>query len=195
MAANGREIVVVRLRLALTMVGVLTASAAGAQQPLYTGIITPYLGAAAGGDVEGRGVTPGASMAVLDNNGLGAELDVGHTREIDETLFSESAITSVMVNVIGMWRISAVRPFVVAGAGLLRVRAELPVVGLVTSRTDWAFDAGAGVQYMFDDAIGVRGDVRYFRYLQRHDDLPLRDSGFFDYWRTSIGVTFAWPIR
>jgi opacity protein-like surface antigen len=176
-AANGREIVVVRLRLALTMVGVLTASAAAAQQPLYTGIITPYLGAAAGGDVEGRGVTPGASMAVLDNNGLGAELDVGHTREI------------------GMWRISAVRPFVVAGAGLLRVRAELPVMGLVTSRTDWAFDAGAGVQYMFDDAIGVRGDVRYFRYLQRHDDLPLRDNGFFDYWRTSIGVTFAWPIR
>jgi hypothetical protein len=48
---------------------------------------------------------------------------------------------------------------------------------------------------MFDDATGVRGDVRYFRYLQRHDDLPLRDNGFFDYWRTSIGVTFAWPIR
>jgi opacity protein-like surface antigen len=194
-AANGREVVVVRLRLALTIAGVLAASTASAQQPLYTGMITPYLGASAGGDVEGRKLTPGASMTVLDTSGIGAELDVAHTRQIDESRFSESAITSVMVNVVGMWRVSNVRPFVVSGLGLLRVRAALPDAGLVTSRTDWAFDAGAGVLYLFDDLIGVRGDVRYFRYLQRHDDLPLRDNGFFDYWRTSIGVTFAWPIR
>ena len=189
----------VRLRLALTLVGVLAASAVHAQPPLYTGMITPYVGAARGGDVEGPGVTPGVSMAVVDVSGLGAEIDIGHTREIDDTRFSSSAITSVMVNAVGMWQVPVVRrvlrPFVEAGVGLLRVRAEVPDSGLVTSRTDWAFDAGGGVIYMFNDLVGVRGDVRYFRYFERFDDLPLRDNGFFDYWRTAVGVTVAWPIK
>ena len=162
---------------------------------MYTGLITAHIGASAGGDVEGRAVTPGASMSVIDGSGVGAELDIGHSREIDETRFSSSAITSFTVNVIGTWQASVVRPFVVGGVGLLRVRAELPAVGLAVNRTDWAFDAGGGVLYMLNDIFGVRGEVRYFRFVQRHDDLPLRDNGFFDYWRTSIGATFAWPIR
>jgi hypothetical protein len=191
-AAHGREIVVVRLRLALTIVGVLTASAASAQKPLYTGMVTPHLGVAAGGDVEGRSLTPGVSMTVLDTNGLGAELDVGHTRQIDESRFSESAITSVTVNVIGMWQLSVVRPFVTAGGGLLRVRAALPDAGLVTSRTDWAFDAGGGVLYMIDELVGLRGDVRYFRSLQDNEpddefDIALSD---FRFWRGTVGLTF-----
>ena len=189
----------VRLRLALTLVGVFAASAVHAQPPLYTGMITPYVGAAGGGDVEGRSVTPGVSMAVIDISGLGAEVDIGHTREIDDTRFSSSAITSVTVNFVGMWQVPVVRrvfrPFVEAGVGLLRVRTELPDAGLVTSRTDWAFDAGAGVVYMFNDVFGVRGDVRYFRYFERFDDLPLGDNGFFDYWRTAVGLTVAWPIK
>ena len=184
----------VRLRLALTVVGVFIASAAHAQPALYTGLITAHLGASAGGDVEGRAVTPGASMSVVDDGGLGGEIDIGHSRAIDETRFSSSAITSFTVNAIGMWKASVVRPFVVGGVGLLRVRAERPDVGLAVSRTDWAFDAGAGVHYMFNDIFGLRGEVRYFRFMQRHDELPLRDNGFFDYWRTSIGATFSWPI-
>ena len=87
------------------------------------------------------------------------------------------------------------RPFVVAGAGLLRVRTSLAFGEPVTSRTDWGFNGGGGVQWMITDAVGVRGDVRYFRYFQRHDDLPLLDNGFFDYWRTSVGLTFSWPIK
>jgi opacity protein-like surface antigen len=194
-AANGREIAVVRLRLALTIGCVLVAAAASAQPSYYTGMLTAHVGAASGSDVQGRSLTPGASMAVIDEGGVGAELDLGHTLDIDDTLFSESAITSFTVNVVGMWRTAMVRPFVVAGLGVLRVRAEVADVGPVSSRTDWAFDAGGGVIYMINEAIGVRGEARYFRYLQRHDDLPLRDNGFFDYWRTSIGVTYAWPIR
>jgi hypothetical protein len=186
---------VVRVRFALTVAGVLVASLAQAQPALYTGMITPYLGGAGGGDVDGRAVTPGVSMTVLDSSGIGAEVDLSHTREIDDSRFSSSAVTSFTVNVVGMWQAWTLRPFVVSGVGLLRVRAEIAEQGLVTSRTDWAFDAGGGALYMFNDIVGVRGDVRYFRYLQRFGDLPLRDNGFFDYWRTTVGVTLAWPIR
>jgi opacity protein-like surface antigen len=183
------------LRLALTIAGILVAVGAEAQPALYTGMLTPHIGASAGGDVRERAVTPGASMAVVDPIGIGAEVDLGHSRRVDADRFSESAVTSLMVNAVGMWMKTPVRPFVVAGAGLLRVRAAVTDGGLVTSRTDWGFNAGAGALYMVNELVGVRGDVRYFRYLQRHPDLPLLDNGFFDYWRTSVGVTLSWSIR
>ena len=80
----------VRLRLAVTVFCLLLAASAHAQQTLYTGMITAHIGAAAGGDVEGRGVTPGASMLVVDDTGVGAEIDIGHTRAIDQTRFSST---------------------------------------------------------------------------------------------------------
>jgi hypothetical protein len=185
------------LRLALTVFGVLIATSANAQSTsaIYTGQVTGHIGAAAGGDLEGRSVTPGVSVSVTDVNGIGAELDVGYSPDIDET-FASSAVTSLTVNGIGIWqRSSVLRPFVVGGVGLLRVRAESSAVGAF-SRTDWAVNAGAGVFYMLNEMFGVRGEVRYFRFVQGTDGLPVRVNGsFFDYWRTSIGATYSWPLR
>lgn len=134
-------------------------------------------------------------MSVTDGNGVGTELDIGNTRDIDDAEFLSSGVTSFTVNALGMWPKSWVRPFVVAGVGLLRVRAELADTNLDDNRTDWAFDVGGGVLFMLNDIFGVRGDVRYFRYMQRQIDLPVGHDGAFDYWRTSIGFTYAWPIR
>jgi opacity protein-like surface antigen len=179
--------------VAWTIAAVLVAARVEAQA-LYTGILTPHIGVAAGGDVRGGAITPGLSMAVIDLNGFGAEVDLAHSRGVDGDRFSESAITSLMVNFFGMWVRSPVRPFVVAGAGLLRVRAATTGV-VFTSRTDLAFNLGAGAAYALNEIVGVRGDVRYFRYFQRHPDLPLLDNGFFDFWRTSAGVTLSWSIQ
>ena len=177
------------------LAALLVAAPVGAQPALYVGMFTPHIGASAGGDIRERGVTPGVSLAVLDNNGIGAEVDLGHSRRVDADRFTGSAITSLMVNFQGMWMRLPVRPFVVVGAGLLRVRAETPEGIVFASRTDLGFNAGAGALYSFSDFVGVRGDVRYFRYFQRHDDLPLLDNGFFDFWRTSVGVTLSWSIQ
>ena len=185
----------VRLTLAWTIAAVLVSARVEAQPALYYGMLTPHIGTSAGGDISERGVTPGVSLAVVDSGGLGAEIDLGHSRRVDADRFSESAVTSLMVNFVGMWTSLPVRPFVVAGAGLLRVRTETPDDSVLTSRTDLGFNAGACALYVFNDIVGIRGDVRYFRYFQRHDDLPLTDNGFFDYWRTSVGVTLSWPIR
>jgi opacity protein-like surface antigen len=183
------------LILALTCAAVLGAARVEAQPALYVGMLTPHIGVAAGGDIRERGVTPGVSLAVLDTNGIGAEVDLGHSRRVDADRFSESAVTSLMVNFLGMWMRPPVRPFVVAGAGLLRVRTAIPNGVTITSRTELGLSAGAGASYIFNDIVGVRGDVRYFRYFQRHPDLPLLDNGFFDFWRTSFGVTLSWTIQ
>lgn len=185
----------VRSRLALTLAGVLCAASVRAQQPSYTGLLTAHIGAARGGDVKDSGVTPGVSLAVIEGGGLGVEVDLAHTRRIDADRFVESGITSLMLNALGSWPRLVVRPFVVGGVGVLRVRAGVDDGDPLVSRTDWGFNVGGGVLYMFDDTVGIRGDARYFRYVQRHDDLPQLDNGVFDFWRVSVGATLSWPIR
>lgn len=163
----------------------------------FTGLATLFIGGAHGGDVRGTGWTPGVSVAVIETSGWGAELDLSHVREFDSDRFVESGITTVMFNAVGMWPPpdALLRPYALGGVGLLRVRACVQDCQLVVSRTDWAMDAGGGVSAVINEFVGVRGDIRYFRFLQRHRDLPLNDNGFFDFWRTSVGVVVSWPIR
>jgi hypothetical protein len=176
------------------LIVVLLPAGTMAQTSIYTGMLTPHVGVAHSGDIQDPGVTPGASLSVAEIGGFGAELDLSHTRRFDESRFVESGITALMINALGMLPDETVRPFIVVGVGLLRVRTSLEAGQPAASRTDWGFSAGGGLLYMLNEAYGIRGDVRYFRYFQRHDDLPLLDNGFFDFWRTSIGVTLAWPI-
>ena len=183
--------------IAVTLLSVcLHASTVAAQPTPITGMLSGHLGVAAGGDTDNVGLTPAASVAVIESNGWGAEIDLGHTWRFAGDAFAESGITTLMVNVIGLWTSTTIRPFGTAGVGLLRVHAALADGdAAAVNRTDWGFNAGGGVLIMLDDKVGVRGDLRYLRYFQRHPDLPMTDSGFFDFWRTSIGVTWTWPIR
>lgn len=159
----------------------------------FTGFATVSVGAAHHGDLGETSFMPGASVAVTDPNGFGAELDLAHTGGFDSERFSESSITTFTVNATWTWpRVDAlVRPYLVGGAGVLRVRA---CGATCDSRTDWAADAGGGAFVLLNELVGVRGDIRYFRYLDDHSDLVTGD-GFFDFWRTSVGVVFSWPVR
>ena len=184
-------------RIAFVAIVLLTGCAISAQaQPaLYTGLATGHLGVASGGNVQESGLTLGGSVAVLDNSGLGAEIDLGYTGEYDDTRLDESNITSLMVNFIGVYPHPRFRPFMVAGVGVLRIGTALTAGQPDTSHTDWAFNAGGGLLYMLNDLVGIRGDVRYLRFFDRHDDIPFVNNGYFDYWRTSIGLTWTWPVR
>lgn len=179
-----------------TLVCLVLPAAVDAQtaQAGFTGFLTGSIGAAHGGDVRGAGWTPAVSVAIVDASGWGAELDLGHVGEIDATQFRESGITTLMLN--ATWvsnEIELVRPYASGGLGLLRTRTCEVDCQASVSRTDLGFDAGAGAFVLFNETIGVRGDVRYFRYLQRHADLP--GTGVLDFWRTSVGVTVSWPVR
>ena len=57
--------------------------------------------------------------------------------------------------------------------------------------TDFGFNVGAGIMGFFNDNVGIRGDIRYFRSLRDVDpdgvDIEL---GGFKFWRGTVGVTF-----
>lgn len=185
----------VRHRVALALAFSLWAAAAAAQTVGGVGLLTGHLGAGSGGDVRVRSLTLGASLTVVENNGLGAELDLGHVRVVDAERFAESGITTLNVGPVWMVPHPTVRPFIALGAGLFRVRATALDGATTVNRTDWGFAAGGGVVYNVSDALAVRGDLRYHRLFDRHDDVPLLNGGFFDFWRTSIGLSLTWPLR
>lgn len=188
----------VRRGLIAALFTVLVPAAAAAQIGEYSGLVTAFLGGARGGDVRDRGWTPGASVAVVDESTrLGVELDLSQVLEFDKTRFAESGVTTLTVNVQGLFTraTSFVRPYAVGGVGFMRVRGCVIDCNITLAETDAAFDLGAGAFVLFNGYIGARGDIRYFRFFKRQGDLPLVDEGHFDFWRISVGGTFAWPIR
>lgn len=197
MAEHRREKAVVRRRLIVAVTFLLVPAAVSAQtyHTAFTALLTGSIGASHGGDTDDTDWAPSVSMAIVDLNGFGAEVDLSHVREFGSERFVESGITTFMANFSWIWPDvdSRYRPYGVAGAGVMRVHACDVGCQVRLRRTDWAVDAGGGVFVMLNEALAVRGDLRYFRFLERHRDLPLTD-GAFDFWRTSVGIVYTWPM-
>jgi hypothetical protein len=179
----------------MTLVVVCAAGRVQAQSFNFTGLVTAHIGISATNDVRDSSATPGVSMAVLDDHGLGVEVDVARLGNFDGTLFTESSVTSAMVNVIAMREHQTLRPFMVIGAGVIHVSGTLFEGPPSVDRTEVGWNAGGGLLFLINEVFGIRGDARYFRNFSQHRDLPLSGDGVLDFWRTSFGVTYAWPIR
>ena len=137
---------------------------------------------------------------------VGFDIDFGYAPNFygDEDPFGdldgELNITTLMLNLrFGGGKPVGVSPFVSGGAGLMRAAVSSP--GNLfddIARNDFALNAGFGLQGNFNEHIGIRGDVRYFRSLQGESDagggiiIDPRDFdlGDFDFWRGTVGVTF-----
>lgn len=188
-----------RCRLIVAILGVVLPAAAHAQSGSqgFTGFATVSLGGVHAGDVRDGGLALNVSTAIVESSGWGVELDLGHSGAFDGARFVESSLTTLVLNAMGMWRdpTALIRPYAVGGVGLLRSQVCISDCQVSLSRTDWGFDGGAGVFVVFNEIVGVRGDVRYFRFREIHIDVPLTTGDFFSFWRTSVGVTVSWPIR
>lgn len=157
--------------------------------------LTPYAGVTAGGDAPTSKLTAGASLMIVNNVGL--EIDFGYTpdffdEEADLALVADSNVTTLMANLAIAPGEGPVRPYGVAGIGLLRTRIDTDDLFAEVDENDWGLSVGAGVMGMFSDNVGLRGDVRYFRRLQDPEgdnDLDVA-LGQFDFWRVTGGVTF-----
>jgi len=65
------------------------------------------------------------------------------------------------------------------------------------ARNDFALNVGGGIQANFNDHLGLRGDIRYFRSLQGEPgadggiiiDPRDFDLGDFDFWRATVGLS------
>jgi opacity protein-like surface antigen len=95
------------------------------------------------------------------------------------------------------------QPYVTAGFGTIRtqLRSESDVFDDITSN-DSGFNVGGGAHFFVSTHFGIRADVRYTRGFESLDDEdPIEDNPFFDepfatevfdFWRSTIGLTFRW---
>lgn len=202
---------VLRAALALLIIG-------GAAKPASADwLFTPYVGVVFGGSANNfdvkdlsdefeQRVSFGGSLAWMGAGIVGVEVDYHLAPNFyqitdgggDIDAFElDSSVQTLMANVIlgapiGGTSGPGVRPYGVAGIGLMRSSlsgADDLFDNL--SSNELGFNVGGGLHGFFSDNVGIRGDLRYFRGLQKSDDggndLDLED---FDFWRATVGVTF-----
>jgi opacity protein-like surface antigen len=181
------------LALLLAAIAVLGAAApAAAQDSLFM----PFAAVTFGGDTDKKAATFGFSTAYLERSGWGGEFDLSYVTDFNDRDYESTSIATAMVNVMVAPKLSwtkAFRPYGVAGLGLIRARGcSRPNCVTDFSRTDLGIDVGGGVLVPFNDVLGVRADLRYFRYAQIHRDIPRTGNGQFDFWRLAGSGTVTW---
>ena len=160
--------------------------------------ITPFAGVTMGGDTIDNKWVYGGVLGFGGN--FGVDIDFGYAPNFfgDEDPFGDFDgklnISTLMFNI----RIGGggkASPFVSGGLGLMRGAVSSP--GDLfddVSRNDFALNAGGGIAGYFNDHVGIRGDIRYFRSLEGNDndgilvDPRLFDLGEFDFWRATVGL-------
>jgi opacity protein-like surface antigen len=174
--------------------------------------LTPFVGWNFGSsaDVTGSGgpgfkdkfekkIDYGASLTGMGAGALGFEVDFGYSPNFFETsttgsgfqFTSKSNVTTLMGNLVVGAHSGGVRPYAVAGVGLLRTKVQdVGEVFDVNTKNDFGLDVGAGVMGFFSNNVGLRGDVRYFRGFRGTDDNATGLTvGDFKFWRGSLGLS------
>lgn len=164
--------------------------------------IAPFAGVTFGGDTDENRWVYGGAFGFGGN--VGFDIDFGYApkffSDTDDDFGdfdSDLNITTLMFNlrIGGNPSRAGVAPFVSGGAGLMRASVSSPrdLFDEVT-RNDFALNVGGGLQGFFNEHVGLRGDIRYFRNLtDEGDDGFLLDPSAFDlgdftFWRGTVGV-------
>jgi opacity protein-like surface antigen len=130
---------------------------------------------------------------------FGFEIDFGYSPNFFETsttgsgfeFASASNVTTLTGNLVVGGKTGRVRPYGVAGVGLVRTKVQdVDEIFDATSKNDFGLDVGFGVMGFFAENAGLRGDIRYFRGFRGTDDnatgLTVSD---FKFWRASLGLS------
>ncbi len=142
------------------------------------GFISPLIGFNFGGDsgcpeitgCEDKRLNAGVSLGTLGSV-FGFEEEFAYASNFfGETPGVSSSVLTVMTNVLFAPDIGPIRPYVVAGVGLIKTEIELTPESLLTSNNNhFGWDLGGGVMVFFGEHVGVRGDIRYFHAFQDLD--------------------------
>jgi opacity protein-like surface antigen len=197
----------------LLMIGALALMLVPSTASAQSWFFTPFLGGNFGGNAD-FGDFPDDDDAVERRMDFGAtlgwnpqvvgfEIDFGFSPNFFQDTagdrnfeFGESNVTTVMGNLLlSAPPGSGIRPYGSAGLGVIRSSVQ-SATGLFNdlSSNDLGINIGGGLNANFNDNVGLRGDLRYFRSLQDNEpdnDLDLT-LGSFDFWRGTVGLTFRW---
>jgi hypothetical protein len=169
------------------------------------GFFIPFFGVNFGGDAgtqftqafDTSQFTFGASLGYMGGGVFGFESDFGYSPDFyGKTDTGGSRLFTGTGNLIvgvpfGGQQGFGVRPYALIGAGVITSGADFGGGAIDLGDTNLAWSAGGGVMLFLGSAVGLRGDVRYFRSF---DDLEIlgvpiaQSSGKVDFTRGSLGL-------
>lgn len=179
-------------------VGVAAAICIGVPaQARAEGYVSPWAAVQFGSNVDNGRAAFGVNAGGMGGGIIGGEADFGISPHFFGTNndFGSNTVIDLMGNIIvgipfGGTYGAGVRPYVTAGVGLIRTQIDGGNVFKVSSSKNQAgWDAGAGLMGFFNDHVGLRGDIRYFRVFNG-DIVNNLDLGSLRFWRLSAGVVF-----
>jgi hypothetical protein len=173
----------------------LSASPASAQM-----FVTPYAGGQFAGDTQENNFNLGASIGFLGAGKYGVEADFNYAPNFfsnsDTVNFSstDSNLATVMFNgIVTLPPHWAVRPYGTGGIGWMRSQIDDAAGAFAVKNDNFGFNVGGGLFAQFNDHVGWRTDVRYFRAIVDDEEDNEFDVGLgsFDFWRATAGLTFT----
>jgi hypothetical protein len=169
-------------------------------------LIVPFWGVNFGGDsgktfssaAESKQQTFGASASFFGGGVVGFEADFGYSPDFfGKTDAGGSSVLTMVGNVMlavpfGGQKGFGVRPYALAGVGLLQSSADFAGVFDEGDKNSLAWNTGGGVLVFFGNNFGVRFDIRFF---QTFDDVDTSGGvidapGKVDFTRGSLGFVF-----
>jgi opacity protein-like surface antigen len=203
------------LRAGLMVLFLVAATAPARADVLFT----PFLGVVFGGPLNNFNVntlddtfrqrfTFGGSVVVSGDSPFAFEAEFSRSPNFfqfegddDPDFDLDSSVDTFMANFVIAPGGGPVRPYFVAGGGLMRANLSSPGdLFDELSTNELGINVGGGVNVFFSDNLGLRGDLRYFRGLeQTNDDDPAEDDDFadedigledFHFWRATVGLVF-----
>ena len=177
---------------------ILTVTAAPA---LADGMVVPFWGFNFGGD-SGVGCTGLTNCEKKHNNFgvsflsmgtvFGLEEDISYAKNFfGETPGQDNSVFSAMTNLVIGPGVGPVRPYAVAGIGLIRPHVSSLASSVTSfSNNSFGYDFGGGLTILFGGHVGIRGDLRRFHSMQ-DVDLLIFSGEKLDFWRASAGLALA----
>jgi opacity protein-like surface antigen len=188
-----------RAVLAALAFSLVTGSALNARAQ---GFVSPFVGYNFGGDAgcpqitncQDKRLNLGVSLGKMGSV-FGFEEEFAYAKDFFGTIpNASSSVLTVMSNLMIVPAIGPVRPYALAGVGLIKTHVDFTPSSLTTSdNNNLGWDVGGGLMIFFVPHVGVRGDVRYMHAFQ-----DLKALGFtlgdtkLDFGRASAAIVFSY---
>jgi opacity protein-like surface antigen len=137
--------------------------------------ISPPIGFDFGGDASCPNITgcsdkklnAGVALGTMGNV-LGFEEEFAYAKDFfGNAPGLSSSVLTLMSNVMLVPKVGPVRPYGVAGLGLLETHVEFTPASLLTpDNNNFGWNVGGGIIAVVSPHVGVRGDIRYFHSFQ-----------------------------
>jgi opacity protein-like surface antigen len=172
-----------------------TAAPASAQW-----FVTPYAGGNFGGDTTNTRFDVGAGVGFLGGGVFGFEADFNYAPNFFDSSNNinfntkNSSLSTVMLDLMAAAPVHAgFRPYGSGGVGWMKSRVNTVDQAFQVRDTDFGMNVGGGFMAQFNDHVGWRTDVRYFRALNTQNSTSDFDLAFgnFKFWRATGGLSFS----